>query len=279
MNLKELTKEVFALGFDEGGEVTDAFYTCANRALRLIFTEYPSERMLKSFILNPHPIATVPLIRHVGGEEERIEISGRALSFIASGEGEATVKDENGERKIRFASRYQPIRERMLAPGEIIFGGDFCYTVSDLAVFDELVGSRDEDIPIISEERAITMEDTVGDFLSFSRLPEDGEGRLISDAKISGGRLILPADFEGEIKIYYNRRPKDITSADENERIDVPEEIAHLPALLTASYLWLEDEPERASYYLGLYKEGMAKAKQLTRPTVVVPFTDVLGWA
>ena len=123
------------------------------------------------------------------------------------------------------------------------------------------------------------MEDTVSDFLSFSRLPEDGEGRLISDAKISGGRLILPADFEGEIKIYYNRRPKDITSADENERIDVPEEIAHLPALLTASYLWLEDEPERASYYLGLYRDGMAKAKQLTRPTVVVPFNDVLGWA
>ena len=48
MNLKELTKEVLALGFDEGGEVTDAFYSCANRALRLIYTEYPSERIRKA---------------------------------------------------------------------------------------------------------------------------------------------------------------------------------------------------------------------------------------
>lgn len=279
MNLKELTKEVLALGFDEGGEVTDAFYSCANRALRLIYTEYPSERMQKSYIAKPRPTSTVALLRHSGGEENKIAVNGRALSFTVSGEGEALLRDGSGERSLKFNSPYQKVRELIDGKGEIIFKGDFCYTVSDFAVFSELSGSRTEDIPILSEERAVLMDDMTSDFLSFSRLPEDASGNLISEAKISGGTLILPASFEGEIRIYYNRRPKEITGADEDERIDVPEEIAHLTALLTASYLWLEDEPERASYYLGLYREAMARVKALTGPTRGAAFTDVLRWA
>ena len=279
MNLKELTKEVFALGFDEGAEVTDAFYSCANRALRLIYTEYPSERMIKSFVTRLTPSSTCGAFRHIGGEEEKISVVGKALSFTVSGDGEAVLSDRSGERTIRFNSPFSPVRQLIAGSGEITFKGDFCYTVSDFAVFSELTGPNEDDIPSLSLERTLSVENAAADFLSLSKLPEDGGGAIIADAKISGGHLILPSDFEGEIRIYYNRRPREIVSGDENEKIDVPEEVSHLVALLTASYLWLEDEPERAAYYLTLYREAMSRAKELKGRSAGTPFTDVLRWA
>ena len=61
--------------------------------------------------------------------------------------------------------------------------------------------------------------------------------------------------------------------------LDIPSELEHLVALVTASYVWLDDDPEKAQYYMSLYREGMSALKIYTRRAVDTAFTDATGWA
>ena len=61
--------------------------------------------------------------------------------------------------------------------------------------------------------------------------------------------------------------------------LDIDPECEHLLALLSASYIWLDDDAEKAQYYMSLYREGMASLKLYSTRCVNAEYEDVTGWA
>ena len=103
------------------------------------------------------------------------------------------------------------------------------------------------------------------------------DGTVVGDAVVHGHILTVPAGIDGELTVYYHRAPVRLRG-DDAQTVDVPQGCEHLLSLLTASYLWLDDEPERAQYYLSLYRDGMLRTVQANKKSHTQPYTDVLGW-
>ena len=65
---------------------------------------------------------------------------------------------------------------------------------------------------------------------------------------------------------------------DGDERIDVPEELAELLPLAVASFVWLDDDPEKAQYYMSLYKDGIGTLRRF-HPRELGSSYVTNGWA
>ena len=95
--------------------------------------------------------------------------------------------------------------------------------------------------------------------------------------RITEDTLFLSHVPAGDIEVRYVHRPSEVSGTDENERIDVVKSRVHLLPLLVASYVFLEDEPERSQYYLTLYRDAMLRMGSV-RPSYTTTYADVLGW-
>ncbi len=103
-------------------------------------------------------------------------------------------------------------------------------------------------------------------------------GIPVSGAHVSGTTLTLPKDTSGPLTLHYHRAPAVLTDdMSEEEAVDVPRSCEHLLALLTASYLWLDDEAERSQYYLSMYRDGMLRLASENKSRTHV-YADVIGW-
>ena len=76
--------------------------------------------------------------------------------------------------------------------------------------------------------------------------------------------------------IHYDKKASPIAVGD--GRIDVPEECLALFPLLVCGYLWLDDEPDRAQYYMALYREGRSLLLERKPSRTQRLNTDTLGW-
>lgn len=119
----------------------------------------------------------------------------------------------------------------------------------------------------------------IEDFLAPVGIPETISGTALTSALISGGRLTLPATTDADIVITYRRKPHEISPFTPNEEIDIPRHLEHLLPLLTASYLWLDDSPDKAQYYMELYRIEASKVKSSCKSFVGGAYLDVTGWA
>ena len=146
------------------------------------------------------------------------------------------------------------------------------------AEYGEITGENPESIPLLNEDIILDMASLTNDFLSFSRPPEDGFGNPLSGAVISGDEIRIPSSYSGGVTLFYNRLPREISKDAPESDIDIPEKLSHLLPLLTASSLWLDDEPERAVYYADAYREGMAKVKRLSSSQIDRSVKDLLRW-
>ena len=95
--------------------------------------------------------------------------------------------------------------------------------------------------------------------------------------RVTEDTLYLSHVPTGDIEVRYVHRPSEVSGTDENERIDLLKNRVHLLPLLVASYVFLEDEPERSQYYLTLYRDAMLRMGSV-RPSYTTPYADVLGW-
>ena len=77
------------------------------------------------------------------------------------------------------------------------------------------------------------------------------EGR---DYLTVNGRLRIAKRPPCTLCVRYLRAPRPLTPDNMEKELDVVPIAAHLPPLLVASYLWLEDRPELATHYLSLYR-------------------------
>jgi hypothetical protein len=304
MQVRDLYYEVAALGFETLLEDAEGFYRTANRSLIELAVTLPETRTVT---LNH----VVP-INLIGAEAEYIEthrggddlihtaIGARAYSFECDGNGIAYIERYNeGEwqtidhvdlsgRGIAFKTYRGVLDPDMVGSTisvRIRFTGSFTYSVKNVALFAEIRSNKAEDIVPYGVDVAYDVSNIASDFLSFATPPiakKSGFAYLASGYRIEAGRrIVLPYDATGAYLITYNKKPsaleyRDSPEADTTE-IDVDAESASLLALLVSAYVWLEDEPEKASYYLTLYKDRLATAQAMRRNLNPVEYVTN-GW-
>lgn len=279
MTLSELKNEVISLGFDDIIEREDLFITSANRALRTIYNERVITKTVKLFAQGQKPKTRTKEIRHIGGEDVTLPLVGRAYSMRVAGEGIAVIHDGSEEKRIEFSSSSEPIRGFIKTGGRIVFSGEYSYTVYDFLTFSEVFSNDIKDIPDGSNIRVFDISAMFGDFLSFISLPVDKHGKCIPNCTLSDGKLQVESSYRGEISLTYRRLPRVIFADFPDERIDIPEEFSPLLSLLTSSYVWLDDDEEKAKYYRYLYLDMLACLKSSCYDSISTEYINTNGWA
>lgn len=281
MTLNELLSEVAALGFESNLGADSAFLSAANRALRLIYSELSIQGKVRVLAGVPSPLSHIPYYRHTGEGDARFPLCGIAYSFKVEGRGAYTVRDADGERSFTFdtgeggeSAQYGLLR----APGELVFQGEYYYTVCDLCCYDSLLSDGEGRIPLYTERVRYPVAERLPDFLCFAREPCDSQERPLAEATLEDGALWLPRDYTGEVHITYRRRPRTVTSDLRDATVDISGEGEVLLPLLTAAYLWLDDDSEKAQYYMALYREAVDRIRRYHVHTVLGHYRDVTGW-
>ena len=271
MTLTSLKREVAALCFDKSVSAAEGFCFFANRALRKIFADRGVSKTVKLCVSPRTPKRSIAAFVHKGGE--RISFSAKGGSYLieTSGEGSFTVKDELGERSYGFNSEFTRHKGFINGKGNIIFIGDYTYTVVKIDLFESNFGSEFDSIP--DGDGCLDLNEIFHDVACVSSLPTSSDGTPIFEAQLEDGRITLPESFEGNIFVTYLRSPRPISEDTPEEKIDVGEDCSHLLPLLCASFLCLECDPERAEKYSELYKEemeGIAKRRKRLSAAYIV---------
>jgi hypothetical protein len=95
---------------------------------------------------------------------------------------------------------------------------------------------------------------------------------------MADGMVRAPFDFRGELYLAYYRSPSPINGNNPDELIDVSDECAPMLPLLTASFMWLDDDAAKAQYYMSLYRDMIANVKRYSISKVDAQYS-VNGWA
>ena len=278
MTLNELKNDVARLGFESYIEDEDVFIASANRALSMIYADRPVSRTATLSFTGPRVNVAREFIEHRTGDVITIAFSGKSLSFKSSGSGTCTITDPSGTSKIPLSLANQLTKQFVYAEGTVTFSGDYYFTVSDFAVFEDLISERPTDIPEYKPYRELSMEDFCDGFRAFASQPCDKEGNPVHSVKPADGMVRAPFDFRGEIYLTYYRSPSPISGNDQNELIDVSDECAPMLPLLTASFMWLDDDAAKAQYYMSLYRDMIANVKRYSISKVDAQYS-VNGWA
>ena len=303
MTVGELYSQVSQLGFEDALEHDDRFYYAANRALLQVNTLRPAT---KSLLINHNPIKNMlksssfkPISRvkditfeAVGAKAYSFEADGNGVLYVEryeNGKGWLILNMKNLNSKgfttykdfIKDADKFTTDRVRLR------FGGEFFYSIRNIALYEHLYSNKIEDIPSYEAFSRYDMTKYTDDFIGFAESPifADGENlHLNQDYNIeSASVLLLPYDKEGAYKVIYKRRPKEIKNMGANPDsdttvIDLDEELCYALPNLVAAYIWAEDEPDLAEYYLTLYRERAAELVASTKNTAPAVYKSCNGW-
>ena len=273
MTLNELKTEVAALGFEPGADTDPILIGAANRALSMICAELPTVKTLRVPACPYAPTYYLAELHHAADERIEISLSGKAYFFYVNGKGRYTEISDGTMVTRDFDTSFSEFRGFINGNAKLIFeGGDF--TILDLSVFDKVIGDSIEGIPLLYENR-IRPDDFTDDFFDFVEVPRDSSGNLIRGSRFDGREVVLPLSYRGTVMLRYESRPKRINR--DTSAIDVSPAVAFLLPLLTAYFVWLDDEPKLAESYLTLYQEYMSKVRR-KRAAASAEYVDALGW-
>ena len=250
-------QDVAALGFE--GEIADVdiFMSSANRALALIYSDRAVTKETEISYEAPRVLSYIPNYRHTGGKKTTFRLSGAAYSFKSTGNGFYTVKDGYKSETHELYGNMSEHRGFMSGDGEITFFGDFSFSVYHLSSFESRFGSDVSDVIIYDGVDRIDAASLLPDFLSFHTLPTDSSGKAIKSAYVRENYLYLPSGFRGEIRLSYRCTAPVLSIFSPDTPINIPRDTEPLVSLLTASFMWLDDDSEKAEYYMALYRDGM----------------------
>lgn len=305
MTVQELYDSVAQLGFETTLENSDRFVFATNRAILQVNRVDPA---IATYKLNHFPLKNVLKGENYSptckGEQDLVYSveKARGYYFECNGNGEAWIEAKNDKGKwytieiVDLESQngsFRAYKGKVLEGGKTIdslvrirFIGDYVYYVQNIAIYDALTSEKVEDIPTYGEFSTYDIASLTSDFVTFVKPPiadakRDKAFILNQDYFIEeDGKIFIPLSVNGVYEIRYHRRPKQITSVDidANKTIDLKEELCALLPNLVASYIWLDDEPEKAQYYYSLYtaqvSEIMAQKKAM-KPFV---YRNKTGW-
>ena len=295
MTVSELYSQVSALGFESSLESDTIFYNAALRAVLEVNRVRPrTASALINHIALENLTEDVFSPRYVKGSLEFIGVSPKSAYFEADGDGRVFFESaEDGavfyEMKLSRGegfTAYRVVLPRKEGPVVMRFTGDYLYSVRNVAMYGELLGPSESDVPVRARYTAYDMKNVVGDFLEFNQpLLAVGEDYInpAGDYAVEEKRvLLLPYDKPGTYKVIYKRTPRKIDTeespAGSGEVIDLDEELSALLAPLIASYVYAEDEPSLAEYYLSLYRQSAAEIRATARQASVVRMRNANNW-
>lgn len=278
MTLNELKNDVAQLGFESGIDDEDCLIASANRALSLIYVDRPVSKTVSVTLRSPRISLAKSFIEHLSGEVITIQARGKAISFHSSGNGVCVIKDNTGSNRVPLLYENQLTKQKLHGESTITFSGDYYYTVSDLAVYEDLISDLVTDIPEYMPYNELCPEDYCDDFRAFSGYPRDKDGKEIKGLELVDGKIRAPLDQRGEIYLTYYRTPRAIEPEKPNQLIDVSRECEPLLSLLTASFMWLDDDAGKAQYYMSLYRDIIAGVKRYSSNKIDTAYSHN-GWA
>ncbi len=278
MTLNELKKQVAALGFESFIEDEDVFISSANRALNMIYTDRPVSKNAIISVGGPRLSVSYDFIEHKAGDVITLNVCGQSMSFYSTGVGECLVSDSSGTSIVPLLSKRQMTKKIFNGEARITFRGSYYFTISNFAVFEDLISEKVVDVPEYTPRREIEPTDYCKDFRALAEQPTDSKGNIINTAVIKDGRISLPFAYRGDVYLTYYRTPVTVTGSSENEFIDVSPECEPLLPLLTASFMWLDDDAAKAQYYMSLYRDAIANIRRYSSVSMDTKY-HVNGWA
>ncbi len=308
MTIKELYDSVAELGFETEleSERINGFILAANRAIVQINRIRPATSIYK---LNHFPLVnklSESTYEPVCKDDEALIFStdgAKSYFFECNGNGIATIEKSTdfGETWETLAAvelvsekgQFEKYRGLILDGDKpylglvrIKFSGDYIYWVQNVAMYGSLLSADPESVPAFSKYISYDIASLTDDFVSFVCPPITDAQRdkgfiLNTDYFVEGAsKILIPASIKGVYDVVYNRQNKQLSLNDDMEEtnIDLDSELCCLMPNLVASYIWADDEPTKAEYYLTLYNaqvaEIMAKEKSL-KPVV---YRNKTGW-
>lgn len=301
MTVAQLYNSVAQLGFESSLEDDERFIYAANRALLQVNALRPDKSI---YIINHKTIsnqvndATFEPVEKID-ELFFFATNVKSYYFEADGNGILWIeKHELGEWvkigmvELSGQNAFKAYRGFIKQDGDFTdgsirlhFTGEYLYSVKCVAMYSCLYSESEADIPAYEAFVRYDVGALVSDFLALSSPPieENLNMRLNQGYDIENGRVVLlPYDTQGTFKIVYNRKPKTIENsgeaASDNAVIDIDEDLCALLPLLVASYIWVDDEPEKAQYYLMLYREQSAKIEEKTYNVTPTFIKNINNW-
>ena len=129
------------------------------------------------------------------------------------------------------------------------------------------------------DEKELNLSELLGNVMFIISAPTDKSGRIIKGAFSDGYTVTLPDNFSGEMHIRYKPLPKIVCIDDADDEIYIPPFAEHLLPLLTAAFVFLNDDEEKADYYMTLYRHEVLKLTRAASSSIDNTYTDVTGWA
>ena len=279
MTLKELHGEICALGFDDFLPLDARFHSSVCRAMRGIYNAVEITEMTKFFVRSSLPSSKISEFHHEGGRTDILPLCGKALSMRIYGQGVFRVTGANVASQKSFNSDGDIFRYFINGDARLILLGDLPFTVCDIAIYDEVFSSDVESIPDGSGYTTVNIQRKVSDFLTFNSMPRDQAGNIIECAALHDGKITFGPEFVGEAELSYRRAPV-LPSLDAPDvKIDLPTELYLLLSLLTASYLLLDDDSDKAAYYKSLYDAELTRVKAVRQNPSSDKYVITDGWA
>ena len=303
MTVAELYMSVAQLGFEDSLEYEDAFILAANRALLQVARIRPATRLCRIHHKPPKNVLADGSFTPVERSESLIfEAEGaKAYYFEADGNGTAYVEFLDGNEwiaakaAVELASDSMRFRaykgffkqgnEFVSGRVRICFEGEYTYSVRSVAFYDRVYSADEKDIPAYEPFTRYDISDLVQDFLSLAAPPvTDDQMRavLTKNYDVENGRVLLfPHDTSGIYLVRYVHKPSPIVTANgptvNEDLIDLDEDLCALLPNLIAAYVYAEDEPQLAEYYLTLYNQQAIQIEQRERSFSSVPIITN-GW-
>ena len=270
MTVLDVKNAILAYGFSRDLADTDGlFYTSLNLALTAVNRLRPRTG---SAVIVHEPVSAVAewhdVTRRSGGELLSYRSLARSAVFEVTGTGGVRVTNGtiDGMGAASWSLQTGWTRFTVFGDGEIIleFSGEYPYAVRNVAFYDTPFPNA---IALFGGETVeYDLRRVVPDF-GRATLPIlcDGIPVTPSDPLLRlahGYVLSVPKDARGTYEVIYERalpRYKDEDS--DEEEIPLDGDLVDLLPLLVASYVWLDDEPEKAARYEALYRAATAEIR------------------
>ena len=279
MTLNDLKNELSALGFERDIAIDKALTFCVRRALSTIYTE---RGVYNSISIEHRPVMPTLVCKsftHTPGKTESFNLKGRAFSFSVSGSGFFAIEENGVRTEHEFSSALYLWRIFISNEATLSFFGDFAFEVINLSVFEYIRSKDENELFAYGEPFEYDMRQLTDDFNSFTSMPTDENGREISGILMRSSMLIIPWGYRGRINLVYKAAPPQVSEDTPDEEIPISRETEHLVPLLSAAYYWADDAPDKAEYYLALYKDAMKMAKEFNTRALGSGYNNVTRWA
>lgn len=279
MTVNQVKDAVIAYGFNPDLDDNDRLFVEAlNASIQEIQALRPTTGIIE-IVNEPYkPIYSVTDVTEIAAGMSFTAMA-RSAVFEVDGEGAVTVSI-NGTAKTpeawKAGSGWKRIEVRASAYSEITitFSGELLYHMRNMEFYAEPVPPSAH----VKSGNYIDYDlgDLASDYGAISYILRDGFAYNGGSAHriLNNEILRLPAEDRGTFEVVYTKRIERIEH--DNTEIPLRHDVLAILPILVASYVWLDDEAERAQYYRTLFERRISTVPP---DRYVTNIRDAKGWS